>query len=136
MSYAIVPGVLNATEVSELRAKMDASGGPDSQYEVKNWCFNKHLPVEFHRDPFFLRYVDRPGVVDIVEAIHGPDCHATGGTLWITGAGRNMGIHLDYQPLGMPWGISGRPARSHSHLFIDRALLPRRYGRRSSVPRC
>src|SRR5438128_829 len=55
--YAIVPGVLNAEEVAELRAKMDSSGGDDSKYEFKNWCFNKHLTLEFHQDPFFLKYV-------------------------------------------------------------------------------
>ena len=100
--YCIVPGVLNRAEVAELREKMDRSGEDDSKYDMKNWCFNKHLSVDFHLDPFYLKYLDRPGVVDVEQAIHGPGCRATGGTLWITGKGRNMGIHLDYLPLGMP----------------------------------
>lgn len=123
--YAIVPGVLNRDEVAELRAKMDASGGPDSQYDFKNWCFNKHLSIDFHKDPFFLKYIDRPGVVDIEEAIHGSECHATGGTLWVTGSGRAMGIHLDYQPLGLPQEFLEDPRvrvpifSSTAHFYLD-----------------
>jgi hypothetical protein len=102
VGYCIVPGVLSRAEVAELREKMDRSGEEDSKYEFKNWCFNKHLSVDFHKDPFFLKFVDRPGVVDVEQAVHGPGCRATGGTLWVTGKGRSMGIHLDYLPLSLP----------------------------------
>ena len=123
--YCIVPGVLNKTEVAELREKMDRSGGDDAQYEMKNWCFNKHLSIEFDKDPFWLKYVDRPGVVDVELAVHGGGCRATGGTLWITGKGREMGIHLDYLPLSLPQEMLEDPRvripifSSTAHYYLD-----------------
>ncbi|MBI3831153.1 MAG: phytanoyl-CoA dioxygenase family protein [Planctomycetes bacterium] len=96
--YCIVPGVLNREEVAELRAFMDSMGGDDAQYHVKNWCYNKHISSEFHKDPRYLKYIDLPGVIDVLEAVHGPGCHVSGGTSWITGAGREMGIHVDWLP--------------------------------------
>ncbi|HYF48686.1 MAG TPA: phytanoyl-CoA dioxygenase family protein [Planctomycetota bacterium] len=102
--FAIIPGVLTREEVAELRHKMDTSGGPDEQYDQTKigWCFNKHLSVEYHKDPHFLRYIDRPGVVDIARAVLGGDCRIHSGTLWITGPGRRMPIHADFLPVAMP----------------------------------
>jgi hypothetical protein len=39
--YCIFPGVLDAAGVKKLRDKIDHSGGPDEQYEVAKWCYNK-----------------------------------------------------------------------------------------------
>src|SRR5689334_20897714 len=51
------PDVFSPDEVREIRAWMDSLGGPDEQYEVKNWCFNKHVQVPIHRDPMSLKLI-------------------------------------------------------------------------------
>src|SRR4051794_17377236 len=40
--YAIIPGVLNAQEVAELKHKMVTGGEPDEKYDHTKigWCFN------------------------------------------------------------------------------------------------
>ena len=102
--FAIIPGVLNKQEVAELRHKMETSGEPDEKYDQTKigWCFNKHLVVEYNKDPHFLRYIDRPGVVDIARAVLGGDCRVHSGSLWMTGPGRKMPIHADFLPVAMP----------------------------------
>lgn len=107
--YVWFPGVLNAEEVAELRARMDAMGGPDEEYVVKGWCFNKHIVSDFTQNPDHLDYIDRPGVIEVAEAILDPGCHVTGGTSWITGQGRTMGVHVDYQPIRLPEAVHDNP---------------------------
>jgi len=107
--YVWFPGVLDAGEVAELRARMDAMGGPDEEYVVKDWCFNKHIVSDFSQDPNHLDTIDRPGVIEVAEAIHDSGCHVTGGTSWITGEGRNMGVHVDYQPVSLPEAVFDDP---------------------------
>ncbi|MBE7466370.1 MAG: phytanoyl-CoA dioxygenase family protein [Planctomycetes bacterium] len=109
--FAIIPGVLNAQEVAELRHIMTTSGKPDEYYDetAKGWCFNKHLTVEYHKDPHFLRYIDRPGVVDIARAVLGAGCRVHSGTLWITGPGRKMPIHADFLPVALPEEYASDP---------------------------
>jgi hypothetical protein len=102
--YAIIPGVLDAREVAELRAKMDSMGDDDAVYDHTKigWCFNKAVTVEFNKDPFFLRYLDRPGLLDIAEAVIGKNCRVKGANIWITGPGRKMPVHVDFLPVRMP----------------------------------
>jgi hypothetical protein len=109
VGYVIFPGVLDAEEVAHMRALMDAMGGPDEKYYVKDWCYNKHIGSDFHTDASLLTYMDRPGIIEVAEAIHGAGCHVTGGTSWITGAGRQMGIHVDYQPISLPEDVIADP---------------------------
>jgi hypothetical protein len=96
--YCIIPNVLNRDEVKELRHLMDTSGGPDEQYNVKNWCFNKHLTTNYHQDPRLLKYAALPGVTEVMDSIHN-GARINGGSFWITGAGREMGIHVDWLPM-------------------------------------
>ncbi|MBI3829118.1 MAG: phytanoyl-CoA dioxygenase family protein [Planctomycetes bacterium] len=98
----IVPGVLSRDEVAEFRARIDATGGDDSKYEVKGWCFNKHLVIDWTKDAYFLRYIDRPGLIDVMEAIMGEDCHVHEGNTWVTGPGRKMPLHVDHLPVQIP----------------------------------
>jgi hypothetical protein len=109
--YAIIPGVLNRDEVAELKQRMDTSGEPDEKYDQTKigWCFNKHLSVDFHKDPHFLRYIDRPGVVDIAQAVLGANFHVHSGTMWITGPGRKMPIHADFLPVALPEEYASDP---------------------------
>ena len=109
--YVIFPGVLSRREVADLRAYYDGKGGPDEKYEMPNWCFNKQLGLDFCNDPKLLDYIDRPGIVEVVDAIHDvPDrqvrgASVTGGSMWITGSGRKMGVHVDFQPMTLPEAI-------------------------------
>jgi hypothetical protein len=106
--YVIFPGVLSRQEVADLRAHYDAQGGDDSKYEMPNWCFNKQLGLDFPNDPKLLNYIDRPGIIDVADAIHDvPDrkdrgAIVAGGSFWITGPGRKMGVHVDFQPMTLP----------------------------------
>lgn len=109
--YAIIPGVLNSQEVTELRHLMDTSGDADEKYDQTKigWCFNKHLTVEYHKNPHFLRYIDRPGVVDIAQAVLGANCRVQSGSMWITGPGRKMPIHVDFLPVALPEEYASDP---------------------------
>ena len=113
--YVIFPGVLNREEVAALRAHYDAQGGPDEKYVVENWCFNKQLGLDFPNDPKLLNYIDRPGIIDVVDAIHDvPDRRdrggiVTGGSMWITGKGRRMGVHVDFQAMTLPEAVCQDP---------------------------
>ena len=109
--FVVFPGVLNLEEVGALRARMDAMGSQsDEDYVVPGWCYNKHVGSDFSQNPDLLDYIDRPGIIEVVDAVHGGDAHlgvnpgphVMGGSSWITGAGRAMGIHTDYQSYGLP----------------------------------
>ena len=111
--YVIFPGVLSRAEVADLRTCYDGKGGPDAQYEVKNWCFNKQLALDFPNDPKLLDYIDRPGIIEVADAIHDvPDRPqrgglVAGGSMWITGRGRRMGVHVDFQAMTLPEEVCG-----------------------------
>ena len=104
--YAFLPGLLNAAEVAELRAAMDRLVAIPASYDrddTSGGFLNKSINNAFNRDPLFLSYVDRPGVIEIAEAIHGNDCHIIGMTTWMTGPGRpDQQLHADWQPLTLP----------------------------------
>jgi len=109
--YAVFPGLLSRAEVDELRARMDAMGSRnDDDYIVPGGYYNKHVGSDFSQNPDLLDYIDRPGVIETVDAIHGgdahlgvnPGAHVMGGSSWITGNGRAMGIHTDYQSYSLP----------------------------------
>jgi hypothetical protein len=109
--YAIFPNVLNRDEVAALRQFMDEKGGPDdSKWVVEKWCYNRHQGTDFSQEPQFLSYIDRPGVIDVVHAILDPGAHVTGGSLWTTGKGRAMGIHIDYLPMRLPEYVHEDPS--------------------------
>jgi hypothetical protein len=117
----IFPNVLSKDEVAQLRAKFDAMGEPDEKYDMPKWCFNKHLGLDYQNDPSLLDLIDKPGVIDVVDSIHnvpfGGDgvnnrnrpAIVIGGTIWITGKGRKMGVHLDVLPVSVPEYVHNDP---------------------------
>jgi len=128
--YVIFPGVLSADEVIALRRRMDAMGSRnDDDYVVPGWCYNKHIGSAYHQNPDLLDYIDRPGIIDVAEAIHngaqGGGCHVTGGSSWITGAGRRIELHLDYLPVSLPESVHEDPAvrvpifTSTAHFYLN-----------------
>lgn len=105
------PGLLDADEVTELREHMEAltpaQDGYDRDSDLDGDAFfQKHISNTFNHDPFFLQYLDKPEVIDVWEAVHGPDCHAIAMTSWITGPGRpDQQLHADWQPYTLPADI-------------------------------
>src|SRR5262245_8474079 len=69
--FVLIPGLLGPAEVEEARRKIDA-------LKPIHWDFTgetDHYKNVFNRDPFWLPFLDRPGVIDIAEAALGAECH-------------------------------------------------------------
>jgi hypothetical protein len=57
----------------------------------------------FNRDPFWLAFLDRPGLIELAESLLGADCHVIGQTAWRTHPGyRAEPLHADYVPFEAP----------------------------------
>jgi ectoine hydroxylase-related dioxygenase (phytanoyl-CoA dioxygenase family) len=129
--YVIFRGVLDRQQVADLRAHFDAQGGPDEKFIVPNWCFNKQLNLDFPNDSKLLDYIDSPRIIEVVDAIHNvPDHRArgavvTGGSMWITGRGRRMPVHVDFQPMTLPESVHSDPETripifsSTAHFYLN-----------------
>ena len=65
---------------------------------------DRYLNV-FNRDPYWLQFLDRPGIIEAAEAVLGSDCHIIGETAWRSHPGfRGEPLHVDYAPLERPEG--------------------------------
>ena len=129
--YAYLPGILDAGEIQRLRAAMDALEAiPESFDRVrtpeKGGFFNKSINNVFNRDPLFTGFLDRPRVIELAEALHGPDCHCIGMTAWMTGPGRpEQNLHADWQPLVVPEDLMEDPRLripvyiTTAHYYLD-----------------
>jgi len=92
-----------------------------SEEDMKKGYFNKHIGCPFILDQHFLEYFDKPEIIEVVEAIHGPNCRVIGGSVWVTGPGRYpMGLHIDYQPIELPEDIA-LDSRVNIPVFISTA---------------
>ncbi|MCZ6677527.1 MAG: phytanoyl-CoA dioxygenase family protein [Candidatus Poribacteria bacterium] len=125
--YVYFPNVLNAEEVAELRATMDRlepieeSLDRHSTPENGGSFLNKVINNSFNRDTLFLQYLDRPGLIDVVEAVHGEDCHCIGMQSWLTGPGRpDQRLHTDWLPISLPEDVATDP-RVKIPIFITTA---------------
>ena len=108
--YAFISEALPRESCAEACAKMDAleprhwdethgAGAPGS-----GRFLDRYLCV-FERDPYWLGFLDRPGIIDLVEAALGRDCHVIGETAWRSHPGfRGEPLHVDYLPLTWPEG--------------------------------
>jgi hypothetical protein len=127
--YCIFPGVLDAEGVQKFRAKIDSLGGPDEQYEVANWCFNKQLKSDYENDPEMLEYIDKEDIYQVCREIFNDRFHVIGGSLWVTGQGRGMGIHVDFLPFPLPEDVSHDPRvtipifMATAHYYLDDLTL-------------
>ena len=65
---------------------------------------DRYLNV-FNRDPYWLQFIDRPGIIDLAESALGPDCHIIGETAWRSHPGFvGEPLHADYAPIAWPDG--------------------------------
>lgn len=116
--YVLIPKVLAPDEIQTARDNIDTlkpihwdySGVTDQYKNV------------FNRDPFWLSFLDRPGVIDLAEAILGSNCHIIGETAWRSHPGhQGMGLHVDYLP--MEWPSPGIPSGITIPIYICTAHL-------------
>ena len=114
--FALIPAVLSPDEVAAAREKIDG-------LDALDWDFvgtTDHYKNVFNRDPFWLPFLDRPGVIELAEAVLGDTCHVIGQTAWRSHPGhRGVGLHLDYLPLA--WPEPGVPAGLHVPVFLATA---------------
>jgi ectoine hydroxylase-related dioxygenase (phytanoyl-CoA dioxygenase family) len=124
--YVYLPGVLSQEEIDSLCASMDKLEALPDQFDrhqlpEENGYLNKCINNTFNRDSQYLHLIDRPGVIEIEEAIHGQDCHVIGMTAWMTGPGRpEQSLHVDWQPISLPADVMTDP-RVRLPVFITTA---------------
>lgn len=124
--YAYLPNVLNAAEIADLRAAMERLTAIPESFDRhalpgERGFLNKSINNVFNRDPLFLSYLDRPGVIELEEAVHGSDCHVIGMTAWLTGPGRpDQRLHTDWLPVSLPEDVLADP-RVKLPIFITTA---------------
>jgi ectoine hydroxylase-related dioxygenase (phytanoyl-CoA dioxygenase family) len=124
--YVYLPRVINTEELAELRAAMDGLDARKESFDrhgtPENGGFlNKHINNAFNRDALFLQYLDKPGVIEVAEAVHGSDCHVIGMTAWMTGPGRpEQRLHIDWIPIRLPEDVIADP-RVKIPIFITTA---------------
>jgi ectoine hydroxylase-related dioxygenase (phytanoyl-CoA dioxygenase family) len=113
--YVYFPNAMNPQELEELHAAMDRQTVIPESFDrhdtpESRGFLNRHVNNAFNRDEIFLQYIDRSGIIDVVEGIHGEDCHVIGMTAWMTGPGRpQQGLHVDYLPFPMPADVVADP---------------------------
>lgn len=126
--YVYLPRFLNAAEVAELRAAAErieprAENLDTDMTPERDGYLNKCINNAFNRDPLFLKYLDKPGLIDLAEAIHGADCHVIAMHTWMVGPGRpDQTLHTDWLPLSLPEDVAADP-RVRIPIFITTAHL-------------
>ncbi len=83
------------------QAKVAAARGAIDLLQPGHWDLSgTHARYKnvFNRDPYWLEFLDRPGIIELAEAALGKDCHIIGQTAWrnAPGAGVREGLHVDY----------------------------------------
>jgi ectoine hydroxylase-related dioxygenase (phytanoyl-CoA dioxygenase family) len=105
--YALVPGVLNAEEVANMRAAVDRLEpfGFDHRSALQ-----EHYKCVFNRERIFLDLADREGIVDLAEKTMGDQCHIIGMTAWRSHPGYNgWGNHADEIMVPVPEPTLAQP---------------------------
>ena len=101
--FVYFPGIMNTHEVAELRKAMDSLDEIPEYFDRTGQPWSRSFNNVFNRGEIFRQYLDKPGIIELVEEIHGSDCHVIGMTAWITGPGRpDQSLHVDYLPISLP----------------------------------
>lgn len=120
--FVLLPGVLDAGQIAELRGAID-------RLEPEHWDYTglvDHYKCVFNRSPLWLPYLDLPGVIELAEAALGADCHVIGQTAWRSHPGFiGADLHLDYLVMELPPALLADPAFrlpmqiGTAHLYLD-----------------
>ncbi|MDE0670447.1 MAG: phytanoyl-CoA dioxygenase family protein [Caldilineaceae bacterium] len=108
--FAYFPGYLTDAEVQVLRQAMDDTAAMAEHFDRdtragENGAVFREKVINnaFNRNALFFSYLDRPGIIELEEAVHGDDCHVIGMTGWVTGPGRpTQTLHVDWMPVEVP----------------------------------
>jgi ectoine hydroxylase-related dioxygenase (phytanoyl-CoA dioxygenase family) len=104
----LIPGVLDPDEIGALREATDRCRpfGLDGSTATID-----HYKCVFNREPLWLSYADRPGVIELAERVMGDDCHLIGMTAWRCRPGYESGqVHADKLFLTLPEDVLADPA--------------------------
>ena len=85
---------------------------------MRDSFLNKSINNAFNKILLFAQYLDCGSIINVVESVHGADCHCIGMTAWVTGPGRPDQLHADWQPLTLPEDIM-RDERVQIPIFIS-----------------
>lgn len=120
--YTVVVGALTPADIAWARTAID-------RLEPLHWDYTglvDHYKCVFNRDPGWLRYLDRPAVVDLMEKALGHDCHIIGQTAWRCHPGFiGAELHTDYLALELPEWLLMEPGFRlpmqicTTHFFLD-----------------
>ena len=121
--FVLIPGVLDSTRVAESRQAIDRLTPIGLDYQG---MLDDHYKCVFNREPFWLPFLDLPGVIELAEAALGPDCHIIGQTAWRNRPGFIGGeLHADYLAMNLPEHLLADPAFElpmqvcTAHLYLD-----------------
>jgi hypothetical protein len=126
--FVFFPTVISKEEVRELRACSDRIqtveiAGWDSIGSNGNGI--KTIQNSFNRDALYLDYLDKPGVIELVEDVLGDDCHIIQMTQWNTGRREDQGMHADWKPIVLPDDVGADPRVNipalimTAHFYLD-----------------
>ena len=124
--YVYFPNVLSDDEIAELsdlseRLEPSAEAFDINLIPEKDGHFQRCINAVFNRDPLFLKYLDKPGLIELVEELHGADCHIVSMHTWAVGPGRpDQQLHADWLPEVMPEELHADP-RLQLPLYITTA---------------
>lgn len=98
--FALLPGVLNSVQITEVRTAIDC-------LKPIHWDYlglvDDHFKCVFNRDPFWLPYLDLPGIIELAEAALDEECHVIGQTAWRSHPGFvGAELHVDYLVMELP----------------------------------
>jgi ectoine hydroxylase-related dioxygenase (phytanoyl-CoA dioxygenase family) len=97
--FVLIPQVIDRPEVARARAAIDRL--QPFHWDVQG--LTDHYKCVFNRDPYWLAFLDLPGIIELAEAALGKDCHIIGQTAWRSHPGhQGVGVHADYLALEIP----------------------------------
>jgi hypothetical protein len=96
--FAIIPEVLAKSEVEELKSTIDSiisTPGPGDGVGLGKGI--DHFKCVFNRDPYWLQFLDKSGIIEAVEDLMGKDSHIIGMSAWRSppGTGSFGQLHTD-----------------------------------------
>jgi hypothetical protein len=129
--YVYIPGFLSTDEIAELREMAHALEPVADNFDVDlsmetDGYMQKCINAAFNRDPLFLKYLDKPGMIELAEGVHGSDCHIVNMHTWLVGPGRpDQDLHADWQPFTLPASVLSDPQVrlpifiTTAHVYLD-----------------
>ena len=115
--FAYFPNSLRRSEVAGLKTAMDKTPtvaehfDQDPSHTISEKGFSeKVINNAFNHNEVFFSFLDRPGIIEVAEALLGEECHVIGMTAWVTGPGRpTQNLHVDYLAVELPKHVLADP---------------------------